>query len=134
MFLESVIRVKRGLSTHTRAAQADDSQGLQDAGSADNPGESQKQDDPQNVLEARQVDAHEGPHLRALCRGRGAEQGGGIHQQCHQQSAAKHKTRVRRQRRIKGGEIKTYLTGKLKRKTLVLMKSVMKIQIHVPTL
>ncbi len=58
------------MNTHTRAAQADNSQRLQDAGSADNPGKSQKQDDPQNILEAGEVDTHEGPHLRAL-RGKG---------------------------------------------------------------
>lgn len=54
------------MSTHTRAAQADDGQGLQDAGSADNPGKPQEQDDPQDILEAGQVDTHESPHLRAL--------------------------------------------------------------------
>lgn len=54
------------MSTHTRAAQADNSQGLQDAGGADDPGETQKQDDPQNILEAGEVDTHEGPHLWAL--------------------------------------------------------------------
>ena len=54
------------MSTHTRAAQADNSQGLQDAGSADNPGKTQKQDDPQYILEEGEVDTHEGPHLRAL--------------------------------------------------------------------
>lgn len=40
------------MSTHARTAQANDSQGLQDAGSADNPGKAQKQDDPENILEA----------------------------------------------------------------------------------
>ncbi len=57
------------LNTHTGAAQADDGQGLQDAGSADNPGETQKQDDTQNILKTGEVDTHEGPHLRALQRG-----------------------------------------------------------------
>lgn len=60
-----------GWSTHTRAAQADNSQGLQDASSADDPGKAQKQDDPQNILEAGEVDTHEGPHLRALYMGVG---------------------------------------------------------------
>lgn len=54
------------MSTYTRAAQAHYDQWLQDASSADDPGKAQKQDDPQNILKAREVDTHEGPHLWAL--------------------------------------------------------------------
>ena len=67
-------RVASVVNTHARAAQADDSQRLQDAGGADDPGETQEQDDPQNVLEAGEVDAHEGPHLRALWRQQSREE------------------------------------------------------------
>lgn len=56
-------------NTHTRAAQAYNSEGLQDASSSHNPGKTQKQDDPKNILEAGEVDTHESPHLRALWGG-----------------------------------------------------------------
>lgn len=52
--------------TYTRATQADYGQRLQDSSSAHYPGETEEEDDAQNVLQAGQVDAHEGPHLRAL--------------------------------------------------------------------
>ena len=54
--------------THTGATQAYNGHRFQDACCADDPGQSKEQDDPQDVLEAGQVDAHEGPHLRALRR------------------------------------------------------------------
>lgn len=54
--------------TYTGAAQADNNQRFQNAGCADYPGKAKKQDDPQNILEAGEVDTHECPHLRALRR------------------------------------------------------------------
>lgn len=54
------------LDTHTRTTQSYNGHRFQDACRANNPSQSEKQDDPQNVLEAGEVDTHEGPHLRAL--------------------------------------------------------------------
>lgn len=52
--------------TYTGATQADYGQRLQDSRGAHNPCETEEEDDAQDVLQAGQVDAHEGPHLRAL--------------------------------------------------------------------
>lgn len=56
----------RARYTYTTAAHGYDDKGLQDACSSHNPGHSQKQDDPQDILKAGQVDAHERPHLWTL--------------------------------------------------------------------
>ena len=67
-------RFVRVCTTYTGAGHAHDGQRLQDARRANDPGETQEEDDPQDVLEAGQVHTHEGPHLRALEVERGKEE------------------------------------------------------------
>lgn len=59
-------------STHAGAAEEDHAEGLHDAGNPHHPGEAQEQDDPEDVLETGQVDAHEGAHPWSLWRKQGA--------------------------------------------------------------
>lgn len=49
--------------THTDAAHGDDGEGSQDSCRADDPGETQEEDDTQDVLHAGQVHPDERPHL-----------------------------------------------------------------------
>lgn len=56
----------RAQYTYTTATHGYDDKGLQDACSSHNPGHSQEQDDPQDILKAGQVDAHECSHLWTL--------------------------------------------------------------------
>lgn len=66
MLKSTFICVDSDFLTYTGATQADYGQRLQDSRSAHNPGETEEEDDAQDVLQAGQVDAHEGPHLRTL--------------------------------------------------------------------
>lgn len=59
----SVEQTFRAQYTYTTAAHGYNNKGLQDACTSHNPGHSQKQDDPQDILKAGQVDAHERSHL-----------------------------------------------------------------------
>lgn len=58
------------MNTHAAAADEDDAEALQHAGRPHHPGQAQEEDDAEDVLEARQVHAHEGAHLRRLQGGR----------------------------------------------------------------
>lgn len=58
--------VKKMSSTHAAAADEDDAERLQHTGRSHHPGQPQEQDDPKNVLQAGQIDTHEGSHLRRL--------------------------------------------------------------------
>lgn len=58
--------------THTGAAKEDHAERFHDSGDPHHPGEAQKQDDPKDVLQAGQVDAHEGAHPWSLRRKQGA--------------------------------------------------------------
>lgn len=54
--------------THAAAADEDDTEPLQDPSASHDPRQTQEQDHPEDVLQAGQIDAHEGPHLRRLRR------------------------------------------------------------------
>ena len=54
------------LVTHTGATHEHNEDGLQDAGYAHNPRQTQEEDHAENVLQAGQVDADEGAHAWAL--------------------------------------------------------------------
>lgn len=53
-------------NTHAAAAYEDNAEALQHPGVPHHPGQPQEQNDPEDVLEAGQVDAHERPHLWGL--------------------------------------------------------------------
>lgn len=52
--------------TNTRAAHEDNQEGLHDASHPDNPCQSKEKDDAKDVLETRQVDPHQCPHVGRL--------------------------------------------------------------------
>lgn len=56
---------RRGV-THTGAAHEDHTEGLHDASDAHHPSEPQEEDDAKDVLQAREVHAHEGAHAWGL--------------------------------------------------------------------
>lgn len=56
---------RRGV-THTGAAHEDHTEGLHDASDAHHPSEPQEEDDAKDVLQAREVHAHEGAHTWSL--------------------------------------------------------------------
>lgn len=74
ILVSSVCLRTAGLSTtHTAAAYKDDAEALKDPSSSHHPSQPQEQNDTKDVLEARQVHAHEGSHLWWLeVRRRGA--------------------------------------------------------------
>lgn len=57
--------------THTAAADENNEEGLQHTGCAYHPGQSQEQDNPEDVLQAGQVHPHEGAHAGCLRSRRG---------------------------------------------------------------
>lgn len=63
--------------THTAAADEDNEKRLQHTSCAHHPGQPQEEDDPEDVLQAGQVHAHEGAHAGCL---RGQEGRGTRHQ------------------------------------------------------
>lgn len=56
----------RQRNTHAAAACEDDAEGLQNPSGPHHPRQPQEQDDSEDVLKAREVNAHERPHLRRL--------------------------------------------------------------------
>lgn len=52
--------------TYSGAAHKDNGEGPQHPSNADQPGHSQEQDHPKDILQARQVDAHQGAHSWSL--------------------------------------------------------------------
>ena len=58
-----------GLWTHRGAAHKDDDEGPDDPADAHQPGHPEEEDDAKDVLDARQVHAHQGTQLRSLGEG-----------------------------------------------------------------
>ena len=67
--------LKKKSNTHDTASKEDDEEALDRAGRADDPGHTDEEDDAEDVLDARQVDAHQGPEI-GLLRGLGVGVGG----------------------------------------------------------
>lgn len=60
--------LKDEASTHTRAAEEDHAEGLHDPRDANDPCETEEEDDPKDILQAGQVDTHKSAHPGSLER------------------------------------------------------------------
>lgn len=66
IWTKETVSVRHSFGTHTATANKDDAETLQHTGGSHHPGQPQEQDHAEDVLQARQVDPHERPHLWRL--------------------------------------------------------------------